>query len=135
MRLTRHITGSEDPRIARAPVPVYDDPVGTTQSGPAREAGLRIPDDIAVAGFDDVPMARYVTPPLTTVRVRIAELGRLALEQLCVQIADPGSLIPVHQRVTATLVIRDSTASLAGEPASTQTLATTATMEAERHPP
>lgn len=99
-----------------------------------REAGLRIPDDIAVAGFDDVPMARYVTPPLTTVSVRIAELGRLALEQLCMQIADPGSLMPVHQRVTATLVIRASTAPRTSEPIPTKTSATT-TVNAERHPP
>jgi LacI family transcriptional regulator len=101
-----------------------------------REAGLRIPDDIAVAGFDDVPMARYVTPPLTTVSVRIAELGRLALEQLCMQIADPGSRVPVHQRVTATLVVRASSASRRSEQASMQTSATTTTTttDAERHP-
>ena len=96
-----------------------------------REAGLRIPDDIAVAGFDDVPMARYVTPPLTTVSVRIAELGKLALEQLCMQIADSGSLVPIHQRITATLVVRASTAS--GEPSVTKTSAIT--MGGERHPP
>ena len=42
MRLTRHITGSEDPRIARSPEPVYDDPGGTTQSRPAREVDLRL---------------------------------------------------------------------------------------------
>lgn len=45
MRLTRHITGSEDPRIARSPVPVHDDPVGTAQPSPAREAGLRLHPD------------------------------------------------------------------------------------------
>src|SRR3984885_5141433 len=45
MRLTRHITGSEDPRIARSPVPVYDDPGGTTQSRPARQGDLL---DVAV---------------------------------------------------------------------------------------
>src|ERR1700722_16619970 len=45
MRLTRHITGSEDPRIARSPVPVYDDPGGTTQSRPAREVDLRLHPD------------------------------------------------------------------------------------------
>jgi len=100
-----------------------------------REAGLRIPDDIAVAGFDDVPMARYVTPPLTTVSVRIAELGRLALEQLCMQIAEPGSLMPIHQRVTATLVVRASTASRTSEPVQRETFATTTTMDAGRHPP
>src|SRR6476469_6852606 len=39
------------------------------------EAGLRVPGDIAVAGFDDIPLARYVHPSLTTIAVDIAELG------------------------------------------------------------
>ncbi|MDT7749818.1 MAG: hypothetical protein QOD96_3480, partial [Pseudonocardiales bacterium] len=34
VRLARHVTGCEDPRVARSPVPVYDDPIGTTQSRP-----------------------------------------------------------------------------------------------------
>src|SRR4051812_47349262 len=46
------------------------------------EHGLRVPDDIALAGFDDIPIARFVTPPLTTVRVRIVDLGRRAFERL-----------------------------------------------------
>lgn len=41
-----------------------------------REAGLRIPEDLALVGFDDIPIARFLTPPLTTVKVPIAELGR-----------------------------------------------------------
>jgi len=46
------------------------------------EAGLRVPDDIALAGFDDIPIARYVTPALTTIRVPIAALGASAMEAL-----------------------------------------------------
>jgi LacI family transcriptional regulator len=45
-----------------------------------RGAGIAVPDDIAVAGFDDIPIARYVNPPLTTAAVPIAEIGRQALE-------------------------------------------------------
>ncbi|MFF3848176.1 LacI family DNA-binding transcriptional regulator [Streptomyces sp. NPDC002328] len=44
-----------------------------------REAGLGVPDDVSVAGFDDVPFARDLTPPLTTVRVPFEELGRTAV--------------------------------------------------------
>jgi LacI family transcriptional regulator len=47
-----------------------------------REAGLCVPEDVALAGFDDIPLARLVEPPLTTVRIRIADLGRRALERL-----------------------------------------------------
>ena len=47
-----------------------------------REAAVAVPDQIALAGFDDVPIARYLTPPLTTIGVEIAELGRRAFEML-----------------------------------------------------
>jgi LacI family transcriptional regulator len=47
-----------------------------------RDAGLRVPDDIALVGFDDIPIARFLDPPLTTVKVPIAELGRRGLQLL-----------------------------------------------------
>lgn len=46
------------------------------------EAGVRVPEQMAVAGFDDIPIARYVSPPLTTVRVSIPELGSRATRRL-----------------------------------------------------
>ena len=54
-----------------------------------REAGVRVPQDIALAGFDDIPIARYVTPALSTVRVRIADFGRLALDMLADRLEHP----------------------------------------------
>ncbi|MFC3549663.1 LacI family DNA-binding transcriptional regulator [Lysobacter cavernae] len=56
------------------------------------QAGARVPGDIALAGFDDIPLARYVHPSLTTMRVNIAELGARAARQLIVQIA--GEALP-----------------------------------------
>jgi LacI family transcriptional regulator len=44
-----------------------------------KEAGVRVPDDIALAGFDDILIARYVSPSLSTVSVSIADLGKSAL--------------------------------------------------------
>ena len=74
------------------------------------EAGLRVPRDIALAGFDDIPMSRYLNPPLTTVCVRIAELGGLALECLASAIESPRQAAVRHQTLHAELVVRRSTA-------------------------
>ncbi|TDM06870.1 MAG: LacI family transcriptional regulator [Ideonella sp. MAG2] len=49
-------------------------------------AQLQVPQDISVVGFDDIPIARYVTPALTTVRVPIVDLGSQALAALALQI-------------------------------------------------
>lgn len=54
-----------------------------------REAAVDVPRQIALAGFDDVPIARYLTPPLTTVNVAIAELGRRAFELVEQRLHDP----------------------------------------------
>ena len=47
-----------------------------------QDAGLRVPEDVAMVGFDDVPLASLVRPGLTTLRIEIAETGRRALERL-----------------------------------------------------
>ena len=47
-----------------------------------KETGLRIPDDVSVVGFDDDPLARYLEPPLTTIRVPHDEMGRRAVADL-----------------------------------------------------
>jgi LacI family transcriptional regulator len=47
-----------------------------------KEAGKRVPEDVAVVGFDDQRMAAYLTPPLTTVRAPTEEVGRIAAQQL-----------------------------------------------------
>ena len=72
------------------------------------EAGVRVPGEIALAGFDDIPMARFVAPPLTTVRVRIADLGREALECLARQFEDPDSVPPRAQTLGCEIIIRGS---------------------------
>ena len=72
-----------------------------------REARVAVPHEIALCGFDDIPIARYVTPPLTTVNVAIAELGRRAFEVLERRLQDGGE---DNQReiLPTTLVIRES---------------------------
>lgn len=80
-----------------------------------QEAGLRCPEDVAIVGFDDVPMAGLVRPALTTLRVDIVGIGRRALDRLVGLIrgkdAEPAEA--VHETVRPTLIVRGSTQSAA----------------------
>ena len=69
--------------------------------------GYRIPDDIAVTGFDNIPDSDFTFPPLTTVQVHKVLLGKLAAERLSQRIASPDD---VHLRITTptSLVVRQS---------------------------
>ena len=72
------------------------------------ERGLRVPDDVAVAGFDDVAAARYAVPPLTTVAFDLRGYAVAALDLLSERIADPGR--PPRQLVYPhRVVVRAST--------------------------
>ena len=77
----------------------------------ARQRGLRVPQDLSVVGFDDLPAARWVSPPLTTIRQPLAEMGKVAAEML-------GELIegiPLRSRrveLATELIVRESTAPL-----------------------
>jgi LacI family transcriptional regulator len=72
------------------------------------EGGVAVPGEIAVAGFDDIPIARCVTPPLTTVRVRISELGELAFERLLLGIAESGRDKVSSQILATEVIVRSS---------------------------
>lgn len=71
------------------------------------EAGLRIPEDISIVGFDDSEQASHMMPPLTTVRQPIAELGAVAAEILLDVISDAAKQ-PVQRVLPSTLVVRRS---------------------------
>jgi LacI family transcriptional regulator len=74
-----------------------------------QEAGLRVPQDISVVGFDDIQGAAYSVPSLTTVRQPLADMGRLAAETLLARIEgakDSPAEIPIEPK----LVVRQSTA-------------------------
>jgi LacI family transcriptional regulator len=77
--------------------------------GALREAGVRVPEEMAVAGFDDIPVARYVSPPLTTVHVDNAALGARAVERLVSAVTGKrGALAGARETLPATLVVRAS---------------------------
>ena len=83
------------------------------------DAGLKIPADVSVVGFDDIPDAAHFWPPLTTVRQDFAEIGRRAVEVLLSRVSGE----PVAQRpaILPELVVRGSTGPAPGtSPAVTQ---------------
>lgn len=72
-----------------------------------REEGRRVPEDISVMGFDDLPPAVNATPPLTTVRQPIRRLGVLAVDTL-IDIIENGGTPPRQIMLTTEIVIRQS---------------------------
>lgn len=69
--------------------------------------GYRIPEDVALVGFDDIEMSAGTTPPLTTMHVPKYHFGAAAVKRLLTLIRD-SSLFPIKIEMTANLVIRDS---------------------------
>jgi len=73
------------------------------------EAGIDVPDGMSLAGFDDIPIAHYVNPPLTTIGVDIAELGRRAFAVLA-DAMERSSHTRREECIGTTLVVRRSCA-------------------------
>jgi DNA-binding LacI/PurR family transcriptional regulator len=94
----------------------------------ATAVGLRVPQDLSVVGVDDPSSAAHLSPPLTTVRQPLAQLGQEALAALSSSMASSLDLqIPIHSRRFAPeLVARQSSSAISDARASTSTPATTA---------
>ena len=93
-------------------VTCYNDIIAIGVCAALAELGLRVPEDVSVVGFDDIPLARHVPVPLTTVRVPQRETGRLAAELLIEQLAAGAAgapVTPVRRLLDATLIVRAST--------------------------
>ena len=73
-----------------------------------RDAGLDVPRDISVVGFDDIPEAAHFSPPLTTVRQNFAEIGRRAVALLLSELS--GGVGQSHEQIQPELIVRSSTA-------------------------
>jgi LacI family transcriptional regulator, galactose operon repressor len=73
-----------------------------------RRRGLRVPDEVSVVGFDDLPEARWASPPLTTVRQPLTEMGMLAARTV-LNLARGGQPDSPRVELATDLVVRDST--------------------------
>lgn len=84
----------------------FNDLVAIGLIGGLRESGLRVPEDISVTGFDDIPLAQYVAPALTTASVSHADLGVLAWQRMhdLIEGGQPGQNVVFQPRIE----VRDS---------------------------
>jgi LacI family transcriptional regulator len=85
--------------------------IGALQA--ARARGLHVPEDLSIVGFDDTAEASLVTPPLTTVRQPLAEMGRMAVN-LLIRILEEQRFEALHVELATKLTLRESTAAPAG---------------------
>jgi DNA-binding LacI/PurR family transcriptional regulator len=75
----------------------------------ARVRGLNLPGDLSVVGFDDIPLAASLNPPLTTVRQPLREMGQIATQMLLDRIQDPEQ-DQSSITLSTELIVRSSTA-------------------------
>jgi LacI family transcriptional regulator len=85
----------------------YDDKTALLLMDELRAAGVKVPDDVGVVGFDDIPFARISNPRLTTVTQRSDELGRISVDFL-LSTLERGRL-PDSQLMAVTLIVRETT--------------------------
>ncbi len=74
------------------------------------DEGIRVPEEVSVIGFDDIPGAAYAIPSLTTVRQPLEEMGRLGAATLLERIKNPGREFTAEIMLQPSLVVRESTA-------------------------
>jgi LacI family transcriptional regulator len=86
----------------------FNDKVAVGALAAAAQRGLRVPEDLSIAGFDDIDLAQATRPLLTTVRQPLQEMGRLAVS-LLIRLMERQRLDALHIELATELVIRDST--------------------------
>jgi LacI family transcriptional regulator len=79
-----------------------------------REAGLRVPADVSVVGFDDIPGAAFSDPALTTVRQPLLKMGQIAAQTVIERIEERGTYQP-EIAIEPEFVVRDSSGSAPGK--------------------
>jgi LacI family transcriptional regulator len=86
----------------------FNDKTAVGALAAAAQRGLRVPQDLSIAGFDDIDLAQATSPMLTTVRQPLAEMGRMAVS-LLVRLLERHRLDALHVELATELVVRGST--------------------------
>jgi DNA-binding LacI/PurR family transcriptional regulator len=105
MRAMDELLALKDPPTA---VCCYNDMSALGAMRSIHMQGLRVPEDISIAGFDDLFVASYTQPPLTTVRQPMRRMGQLAMENLIKLMSGQESVVRI--KINAELIVRESTA-------------------------
>ena len=113
LRVFRERTGDDRPTA----VTCYNDLVAMGACRALRELGLRVPDDVSVIGFDDIPMCEYLAVPLTTMRVPTFAMGESAARLLVRHVESDEVVAPQKVFLEGELVRRASTAPCPSPPA------------------
>lgn len=85
---------------------IASDPMAVGALRALHEQGIKVPQDMAIVGFDDIEISAFLNPPLTTVRVHTELMGRTAVQLLLERIE--GREAAVHMTINTTLVVRES---------------------------
>ena len=103
-----HRAGERALALARRPTAIFaaNDAMAAGVLSALRDSGVDVPGDVAVVGFDDIPISRFMSPPLTSVHVAIAELGTRAVERLLHAIETKNRHRRRHETLPTTLVVR-----------------------------
>ena len=86
----------------------FNDKTAVGALAAAGERGLRVPEDLSIAGFDDIDLAQATSPMLTTVRQPLAEMGRMAVS-LLIRLLDGHRVDALHVELATELIVRGST--------------------------
>lgn len=97
-----------DPSERATGVTCYNDLVAIGLYRALAELGLRVPDDVSVIGFDDIPLAEYLPVPLSTIRTAKATMGAVAMRMLLDHVESPDVLPPQRATFDVELVVRAS---------------------------
>ena len=91
-------------------VVAHNDLIGIGAMKTFMQAGLKIPGDVSVIGFDDIAAASYVQPSLTTIACRKRQMGQAAIEMLLSLLKSDETVLPGTMKLPVDLIVRESTA-------------------------